>query len=253
METSEQVNELAGALAKAQAEIKGAAKDRTNPHFGSKYSTLDSLWEAIRGPLSTYGLSLVQGASSEPDGEGVKVIITTLLLHASGQWIKDTLAMYPKDASPQAMGSVITYGRRYGAGAMTGVTSDEDDDGNGGQGDKEKKKDVPGYYRAKPPASTEQVKYDNPEVLKTVSEELLPNTDNRDFLEQGITRKCKAHQLAQTEMMALGLHFLGKGTTLKRATPEALDKFYQFLMDPQAVADWRVEFKRKMEQAEIRQ
>src|SRR5262245_43637722 len=98
METSEQVNELAAALAKAQSEIKAAPKDRENPFYKSRYATLEAVWDACRGPLSSNGLSLVQGASSGPE----TVTITTLLLHTSGQWIKDSLALVPKDGSPQA-------------------------------------------------------------------------------------------------------------------------------------------------------
>lgn len=48
MERSEQINELAAALAKAQAQIRAATKDSTNPHFKSKYADLASVWDAIR-------------------------------------------------------------------------------------------------------------------------------------------------------------------------------------------------------------
>lgn len=130
MTTSEQVAELAAALAKAQAQIKAAAKDRTNPFFNSKYATLEAVWDACRGPLTANGLSIVQGAAATG---GELVTVTTRLLHASGQWIESRLDLVPKDASPQAAGSALTYARRYGLAAMVGVAPEEDDDGNAAQ------------------------------------------------------------------------------------------------------------------------
>jgi hypothetical protein len=129
MQTSEQVNEIAAALAKAQAEIKSATKDRANDFYGSKYATLDAVMDACRIPLASNGIAVIQGASAEGD----HVIVTTMLIHTSGQWVKDALTLLPKDASPQAAGSAITYARRYGLGAMVGVTAEEDDDGNAAQ------------------------------------------------------------------------------------------------------------------------
>jgi hypothetical protein len=129
MLTSENVNELAVALAKAQSAISSAHKDRANPFFNSKYATLDAIWEACRGPLTSNGLSVIQAASSA----GKTVTVTTRLLHLSGQWVQAPLTLDGKDASPQAVGSAITYARRYGLGAMVGVTAEEDDDANAAQ------------------------------------------------------------------------------------------------------------------------
>lgn len=130
IEHSEQVNEIAAALAKAQAQIKGALKDSRNPHFDSRYAGLDSVWEAIRPALTENGISVVQA----PSAVGKTVSMTTLLLHTSGQWIKNAgLSTDARDASPQAIGSGVTYLRRYDLSAMTGVAP-EDDDGNAAQG-----------------------------------------------------------------------------------------------------------------------
>lgn len=125
MNHSEQINEIAAALSKAQAVISGAVKDKTNPHFRSDYADLASVWEACRKPLTDNGLSVAQTAATD---EG-RVCVTTLLMHASGQWISDTLAMRPTKDDPQGVGSCITYARRYALAAMVGVAP-EDDDGN---------------------------------------------------------------------------------------------------------------------------
>lgn len=130
IETSEQLNELSAALAKAQGEMSGAKKDAANPFFKSKYADLASVWEACREALSKNGLAVVQTAAAD---EAATVHITTMLVHASGQWIRDTLTMKPKDTTPQGIGSTITYGRRYGLAAIVGVAP-EDDDGEAAQG-----------------------------------------------------------------------------------------------------------------------
>lgn len=129
MKTSEQINELAGALAKAQAAMGHASKDSTNPHFKSKYADLAACIDAARGPLSAEGIAVVQGPSLTEAGQ---ICLSTRLIHTSGQWIEcDSVAM-PKDLGPQSVGSVITYLRRYSYQAMAGLASD-DDDGNAGQ------------------------------------------------------------------------------------------------------------------------
>lgn len=123
MNHSEQLNELAKALATAQSAIKPAIKDSTNPHFRSQYADLASVWEACRAALTANGLSVAQGCSAE----GPAVRVETMLLHSSGQWISDGLTLQALNGSPQAIGSAITYGRRYGLAAIVGIAPDDDD------------------------------------------------------------------------------------------------------------------------------
>lgn len=124
---SEQINELATALAKAQGQIKGAVKDATNPHYKSQYADLESVWEAIRKPLSDNGLAVVQPVMG---GE-----LHTYLIHSTGQWIQSIYPLIARDQSPQALGSSLTYARRYALAAMVGVYQ-TDDDGEGAEGRK---------------------------------------------------------------------------------------------------------------------
>lgn len=124
MKRSEAINELAAALAKAQGDIQPAVKDKTNPHYKSSYADLASCWDAIRAPLSKNGLSVIQGSSTIEDG----VKITTILMHTSGQWFEEDLIMIPRDDSPQAAGSAITYGRRYSLMGMVGISPGDDDE-----------------------------------------------------------------------------------------------------------------------------
>ena len=122
---SDKVDKLASALSKAQSEMKGAEKKSVNPFFNSGYADLHTVIESSFPHLTKYGLSVIQGNDSKP-GE---FFVTTMLLHESGQWIKSKLKMPIEKATAQSVGSVITYGRRYGLSAITGIAQ-YDDDGN---------------------------------------------------------------------------------------------------------------------------
>lgn len=124
---SEQINELATALAKAQGQIEGAKKDTQNPFFKSKYADLASVWEAIRKPLSENGLSVVQTTRPPTKEEDNYMVLDTMLLHVSGQWISGSIPVIAKDQTPQAMGSAMTYARRYALAAIVGVYQEDDD------------------------------------------------------------------------------------------------------------------------------
>lgn len=126
MKHSDALDKLAPALSKAQANIEGASKDKTNPHFRSKYADLASCWDACREALTANGLSVIQATSPADHG----ITLTTRILHASGQWIEDDGLYLPAvKQDPQGFGSALTYARRYGLCAMVGI-SPEDDDGN---------------------------------------------------------------------------------------------------------------------------
>ena len=128
---SEQINELAAALAKAQAEISTASKDTKNPHFKSSYADLASIWSACRKQLTSNGISVVQAPSTNEDGS---VVVTTRLLHQSGQWLESSMACRPQKQDAQGIGSVCTYLKRYSLSAMVGVAPDDDDDGEAAVG-----------------------------------------------------------------------------------------------------------------------
>ena len=122
---SDKIDKLAAALTKAQSEMKGAEKKSVNPFFNSGYADLHTVIESSFPHLTKHGLSVIQGNDSKP-GE---FFVTTMLLHESGQWIKSKLKMPIEKATAQSVGSVITYGRRYGLSAITGIAQ-YDDDGN---------------------------------------------------------------------------------------------------------------------------
>jgi len=126
MEHSVELDALAAALTKVQAEVKGAVRDSENPHFRSKYADLTSVWDACRPALTRHGFSVVQLPGF---ADGVATL-DTMLLHSSGQWIRGTAGAPLAKADAQGVGSALTYLRRYALAAVTGVAP-EDDDGEG--------------------------------------------------------------------------------------------------------------------------
>lgn len=120
---SEKRGELFAAMAKAQAEITGAKKGASNPFFKSKYADLALCLDAIREPLSNNGLCVIQ---TTEESEGAVIVVTTLG-HDSGEWMTGRLKMFPDKAGPQAVGSCITYARRYALAAITGLAQVDDD------------------------------------------------------------------------------------------------------------------------------
>lgn len=165
---SEQINELAGALSKAQGEIEGASKDALNPHFKSRYADLASVWDACRGPLAKNGLAIVQAVSGTE--RGVKV--TTILMHSSGQFIRSELDVPAMKLDAQGLGSATTYGRRYSLAAMVGVAP-EDDDGNEAVGRNEPARQQP---RREPP---------QPDTRKRVAAEAEKMTPEEEAIFRG--------------------------------------------------------------------
>lgn len=134
---SEQINELAAALAKAQGQIEGAKKSSSNPFFKSKYADLAECWNTCREALTANEISVIQ--MPEEINENGRLNITTMLAHSSGQYISSTLTMTVTKLDPQAIGSAITYGRRYALAAMVGLAQEDDDGEKAMERSKDKK------------------------------------------------------------------------------------------------------------------
>ena len=110
------------ALAKAQSGMGALAKDAKG-NFG-KYATLASVIEVVLPPLSEQGIAVIQMPETSADG----MTLVTLLCHKAGGVIRTELTMKPAQNTPQAIGSTITYARRYSLMAIAGVAPDDDDE-----------------------------------------------------------------------------------------------------------------------------
>lgn len=154
---SAEIGALAAALAAAQAEFPAVAKDnfakvetRDGKDRSYHYADLASCLAAVRGPLSRHKLAVMQPTC--PDGRDV--MLTTILAHESGQWIASDLPMVADWLRPQAMGSVITYARRYALCALLQIATDDDDgqaaEAHAGARRPERRADRPGPRPARP-------------------------------------------------------------------------------------------------------
>lgn len=146
MLTSEQIDKIAPALLAAQTAIGGVVKDktgkiqtRTGTGYEYKYSDLASVIEAVKPHLNEAGIVVLQAVS----GDAAGVAVETVLMHSSGQWVSERIYM-PVVGTAQAMGSAITYCKRYGLQSLMLVPS-EDDDGEAASKERtERKSPLPG-------------------------------------------------------------------------------------------------------------
>lgn len=125
MNKSENLNELATALCKAQNEMGGAVKDAKNPFFKSSYADLTSVIKAIKEPFNNNGLSYSQFPVTSEGGKGIGV--KTILMHTSGQFIESEFYLPLTKFDAQSGGSCLTYARRYSLQAMAGCPTADDD------------------------------------------------------------------------------------------------------------------------------
>ena len=136
MRCSDSVAKLAAALVAANAEVENALKNQNNPAFRSKYADLGEILRVVKPVYAAHGLTVVQMPGYD---NGDVAQLESLILHESGEWISSVAGApmpmrftkkgeeLPPDA--QAMGSCITYLRRYSLAAIAQITQ-EDDDGN---------------------------------------------------------------------------------------------------------------------------
>lgn len=127
MNRSEQINEIAKALAMAQSEMKPAVKNKKNPFFKSSYADLESVCAACLPILSKHGIAVTQ-TTAHFESNNISVSLVTTLMHSSGQWFDSIYPVHPTKNDPQSLGSAIKYARRY---ALSGIAcvSEGDDDG----------------------------------------------------------------------------------------------------------------------------
>ena len=149
MNTSEQIGQLAKALAAAQIELTNPALNKVNPHFKSKYADLATVLNAVRPTLGKHGIAVMQITETLETA----ILLHTRLIHTSGEWVEST---YPVShiGKHQEMGAALTYAKRQALSAMVGVAGEDDDDGN------EATKET-----LKPTAFTKPVKKVNPNEM----------------------------------------------------------------------------------------
>lgn len=193
MNRSDQIHELATALAKAQAEMKPADLARTNPHFKSRFAGLPEIRDVAK-ILHKYGIAYTQDVWTE--GEQFEVACcSTTLMHSSGQWKESPpLKLRAVKADPQGIGSALTYARRYSLSAELGIVADDDDDGEAAT----RGKNGNGAHATQPPLAPEDQR-------KTVAEwkaemEAAPNKAALQGVAARIARAKDAGLLAEADV-----------------------------------------------------
>ena len=130
MEHSENIGNLAAALAAAQAELLDPAADQSatipgkdgKAGFSYKYADLAGYLPKARPVLGKHGLAITQGVSSWENG----ITVTTMLLHGdSDEWLRESLSMLA-GGNPQSVGGVITHARRYSLAPLLGLATEDD-------------------------------------------------------------------------------------------------------------------------------
>ena len=133
------IDKISKSLLSAQKQIAHAEMNQSNDYFGSGYANLESVISACKDALNSNGISYIQGFDYQVvEGEHV-FYITTTLIHESGQTISNRVGMPVTKKAPHGIGSLCTYGRRYGLSAIVGI-SQQDDDGNYGSANPSKSK-----------------------------------------------------------------------------------------------------------------
>src|ERR1700674_3644411 len=133
--SSEAIGAIAGALAKAQGELTNPEKSLTatirspSPREGDRsyrYASLASGLDIVRKSLGQHEIATVQTTAIDQDSGQIR--LTTLLAHASGEWISSDwpVCAIGETATPQRMGAALTYARRYALFALVGIAGEDD-------------------------------------------------------------------------------------------------------------------------------
>ena len=133
--SSGSIGNLAAALAKAQGELTNPDKSLVGtipsdrPGGAEKtfrYAPLSSGLDIVRKVLGQHEIATMQTTAID-QAAGI-VNLTTMLAHASGEWISSDwpVCAISDTASPQRMGAALTYARRYALFALVGIAGEDD-------------------------------------------------------------------------------------------------------------------------------
>src|SRR5215472_1965080 len=135
--SSESVAALASALAKAQAELVNPEKSLTatirtgrpgERERSFRYAPLSSGLDIVRKTLGQHEIATLQTTAID-QAAGI-VNLTTMLAHASGEWIASDwpVCAVAETGNPQRMGAALTYARRYALFTLVGIAGEDDMD-----------------------------------------------------------------------------------------------------------------------------
>jgi hypothetical protein len=132
---SENIGAIAAALAKAQGELQNPEKSLVatirspfprEADRSFRYASLASGLDIVRKALGCHEIATIQTTAIDQDSGQIR--LTTLLAHASGEWISSDWPVCPisDTVSPQRMGTALSYARRYALFALVGIAGEDD-------------------------------------------------------------------------------------------------------------------------------
>jgi len=188
--SSENINELAQALAKAQGEYKSVGFNRENPYFKSGYADLDAIMKAVRPALAKNSLAFIQQTQITKEGA---TMLHSKLMHSSGQWLEARNRIVPAKNDAQTYGSTMSYHKRYAAMALLGVTVSQDSTDDDAEVAMIPARDI----IAKGPSNAYNPKQESPEtVTKEQLEELEYELADAEDLVEEVLDKLQLQSLA---------------------------------------------------------
>ena len=182
------MSELVKALIKARKHFQPIVKDKTNPHFKTKYASLDAVLNAVQPGLDAAGLAIMQTLEVIDN----QSMLITELLHESGE---SKRSVYPlqNQVDPQKFGGSITYGRRFSLCAILSVVADEDDDGPTASDSKSR----PAKQTSKPSPDLSQ------QIADLFHELGYQPHDASEFIRKHFDGKSKRAELSSDELLVL--------------------------------------------------
>jgi len=122
MQTSQDIDKISAALFALQTKLEPIQRTKIvkTGKYEFRYAPLDAITEMLKPLMQQAGLMVVQAVDAD--------VLTTRLLHTSGQWLQSETFLNREHASMQGFGGEVTYKRRYALSALLGIVSDEDND-----------------------------------------------------------------------------------------------------------------------------
>lgn len=168
---SETIAKIAPALVKSWGEIENPKHNtsvkvhtRKGTSYTFDYTDLNGIFEEAKKVLKENGIAIMQNAYTDLIEGQSMVMVETMMIHTSGEWMQSNTLKMPTSVNIQDMGGQITYMKRYSLSAMLGIATEKDDDANGASGNE---------YEIKEGTATEkQLNYVDTLLKKNVTEKL---------------------------------------------------------------------------------
>lgn len=122
MKTSTDTDKIYPAIFAMQQALEPIERTKTvkTGKYSFSYAPLDAIMDKVRPLFSANGLAVMQAVDTD--------ILTTRLIHQSGQWVESETFLNRDHANMQGFGGEITFKRRYALSALIGLVSDDDND-----------------------------------------------------------------------------------------------------------------------------